>query len=161
MCTNFFCTTFATVPKIVYDSRYAKHHTNHLKHSFLPNSVSLYGIIHLHKLLPALLSLYLSIIPCHLFHNVHVLWVHCRISNLLLCIPLHSCIHFHRKNNNKKCFLMFLKNLPALLFLYTIFFTYTGYMFGVVYCKLRAKSKYAMGVYSVKRLSYELLIFFL
>ena len=33
---------------------------------------------------------------CHFFHNVHVLWVHCRISNLLLCIPLHSCINFHR-----------------------------------------------------------------
>ena len=61
----------------------------------------LYGIIYLHKLLPALLSLYLSIIPCHFFHNVHVLWVHCRISNLLLCTPLHSCINFHRKKRKK------------------------------------------------------------
>ena len=81
-----------------FSSRYNHDHqfcipiacTNHLKHSFLPNSVSLWNN-------PALLSLYLSIIPCHFFHNLHVLWVHCRISNLLLCIPLHSCINFHRK----------------------------------------------------------------
>ena len=35
---------------------------------------------------------------------------------------------------------------PHYYFLYTIFFTYTVCMFGVVFCELRAKSKYAMGV---------------
>ena len=35
---------------------------------------------------------------------------------------------------------------PHYYFLYTIFFTYTVCMFGVVFCELRAKRKYAMGV---------------
>ena len=35
---------------------------------------------------------------------------------------------------------------PHYYFLYTFCFTYTVCMFGVVFCELRAKSKYAMGV---------------
>ena len=64
----------------------------------------LYGIIYIpsQAVTCTTLSLYLSIIPCHFFHNVHVLWVHCCISNLLLCIPLHSCINVHRKTKQNK-----------------------------------------------------------
>ena len=71
--------------------------TNHLKNSFLSNSVSLWNNLPSQAVICTTLSLF----KCHFFHNVHVLWVHCRISNLLLCIPLHSCINVHRKKQKK------------------------------------------------------------
>ena len=47
----------------------------------------------------------------------------------------------------KLCTTRAMQNIsPYYYFLYTIFFTYTVCMFGVVFCELRAKSKYAMGV---------------
>ena len=104
----YFPTIHYPTPLSSFSSRYNHDHqfcipfacTNHLKHSFLPNSVSLWNNLPSQAVTCTTLSLFkyytVLIMYCH------VLWVHCRISNLLLCIPLHSCIHFHRRKKKKK-----------------------------------------------------------
>ena len=75
-------------------------HTNHLKYSFLPNSISLGTNLSLEAVNCTTLPMF-KYYTLPLFLNVVVLpWVHYYISSWLFVYPLHLCINCYRKIKN-------------------------------------------------------------